>query len=120
MVQSDALQVKHLQAHFGNFHSVKDVCVNIPPNEVVAVIGPSGCGKSTFVRCLDMRNQDPASPEPLPDYQNKKSVLIGYAPTEFSAVRLQYDHLDDETVDPEHKLMLQLKYSIGAHPARAQ
>ena len=32
------------------------VSMDIPPNQVTALIGPSGCGKSTFLRCLNGMN----------------------------------------------------------------
>jgi general L-amino acid transport system ATP-binding protein len=38
---------------FGDFHVLKDVSVDIYPQEVVVVIGPSGSGKSTFIRCIN-------------------------------------------------------------------
>ncbi|GAB4576169.1 MAG: amino acid ABC transporter ATP-binding protein [Anaerolineae bacterium] len=38
---------------FGDFHVLKDVTVDIFPQEVVVIIGPSGSGKSTFIRCIN-------------------------------------------------------------------
>ncbi|NLX11725.1 MAG: amino acid ABC transporter ATP-binding protein [Chloroflexi bacterium] len=38
---------------FGNFHVLKDINVEIYPQEVVVIIGPSGSGKSTFIRCIN-------------------------------------------------------------------
>jgi general L-amino acid transport system ATP-binding protein len=38
---------------FGDFHVLKDVSVQIYPQEVVVIIGPSGSGKSTFIRCIN-------------------------------------------------------------------
>lgn len=38
---------------YGDFHVLRDVSVNILPQEVVVVIGPSGSGKSTFIRCIN-------------------------------------------------------------------
>jgi hypothetical protein len=43
------------------------------------------------------------------------SALVGYVPSEFSAVRMQYSYLDD--VQDEHQLLLQLNFSLGSHPA---
>ena len=39
-------------AYFGDNHVVKNVNIEIPRNNVVAVMGPSGCGKSTLLRIL--------------------------------------------------------------------
>src|SRR6195952_355487 len=36
-------------AYFGDNHVVKNVNIEIPRNNVVAVMGPSGCGKTTFL-----------------------------------------------------------------------
>ena len=38
---------------FGEFHVLRDITVDIYPQEVVVVIGPSGSGKSTFIRCIN-------------------------------------------------------------------
>ncbi|MCZ7541003.1 MAG: amino acid ABC transporter ATP-binding protein [Anaerolineae bacterium] len=38
---------------FGNFHVLKDVDLDVLPQEVVVIIGPSGSGKSTFIRCIN-------------------------------------------------------------------
>jgi len=38
---------------FGNFHVLKDVSLEVKPQEVVVIIGPSGSGKSTFIRCIN-------------------------------------------------------------------
>jgi general L-amino acid transport system ATP-binding protein len=38
---------------FGEFHVLRDISVDIAPQEVVVVIGPSGSGKSTFIRCIN-------------------------------------------------------------------
>ncbi|MBN1563979.1 MAG: amino acid ABC transporter ATP-binding protein, partial [Anaerolineae bacterium] len=38
---------------FGNFHVLKDVNLEVAPQEVLVIIGPSGSGKSTFIRCIN-------------------------------------------------------------------
>lgn len=45
------------------------------------------------------------------------TALVAYAPTEFSAVRLQYDIINDAEEEDEKRLSLQFNISIGAHPA---
>lgn len=47
------INVEHLKKSFGHIEVLKDVTVEIHPQEVVVVIGPSGSGKSTFLRCLN-------------------------------------------------------------------
>ncbi|MBS4207862.1 amino acid ABC transporter ATP-binding protein [Bacillus sp. FJAT-50079] len=48
------ISVKNLKKSFGTNEVLKDISVEIKPQEVVVVIGPSGSGKSTFIRCLNL------------------------------------------------------------------
>lgn len=41
----------------GGVQALKGVSLDIPAQEITALIGPSGCGKSTFLKCLN-RMQD--------------------------------------------------------------
>ncbi len=50
------ISVKNLNLWFGKFQALKNVSIDIPKNEVTALIGPSGCGKSTFLKTLDRMN----------------------------------------------------------------
>ena len=52
----DVFTIKDLNLHYGDFHALKDVNMNIPQNEITAFIGPSGCGKSTLIKCLNRMN----------------------------------------------------------------
>ena len=45
-----------LNLHYGKFHALKDVNMEIPEKQITAFIGPSGCGKSTFLKCLNRMN----------------------------------------------------------------
>ena len=47
---------RKVNVHYGSNHALKDINLDIAPNEVTALIGPSGCGKSTFLRCLNRMN----------------------------------------------------------------
>jgi phosphate transport system ATP-binding protein len=47
---------KKVNVYYGTNHVIKNVSLDIMPNEVVAFIGPSGCGKSTFLRLLNRMN----------------------------------------------------------------
>jgi phosphate transport system ATP-binding protein len=51
------MEVRGLNAYFGDIHAVKDVSMRIPRHRVTAVIGPSGCGKSTFLRVLNRMHE---------------------------------------------------------------
>src|SRR6218665_3917473 len=41
---------------YGPKQALFDVDLDIPANQVTALIGPSGCGKSTFLRCINRMN----------------------------------------------------------------
>lgn len=48
--------IKNLHLHYGYFHALKGIDMQIPENKVTAFIGPSGCGKSTFLKTLNRMN----------------------------------------------------------------
>ena len=48
--------IKNLDLYYSDFHALKNISIDIPVNQVVALIGPSGCGKSTFIRVLNRMN----------------------------------------------------------------
>ena len=50
------IEAKNVDFHYGTFHALKGINMNIEENEVVAFIGPSGCGKSTFLRLFNRMN----------------------------------------------------------------
>lgn len=54
--ESVKISAQHVDFHYGTFHALKDISVDILANRVTAFIGPSGCGKSTFLRCLNRMN----------------------------------------------------------------
>src|SRR5678809_53771 len=41
---------------YGKHQALFDVTLQVPENQVTAVIGPSGCGKSTWLRSLNRMN----------------------------------------------------------------
>ncbi len=51
------IEVRNLNAWYGNAHTLHDISIMIPANHATALIGPSGCGKSTFVRCLNRMHE---------------------------------------------------------------
>ena len=50
------LSIKNLNLHYGDFHALKNVSMEIPKGEITAFIGPSGCGKSTLLKTLNRMN----------------------------------------------------------------
>ena len=50
------LKTENLNLWYGQNHALKDINLEMPQNQVTALIGPSGCGKSTFLKTLDRMN----------------------------------------------------------------
>lgn len=48
-----ALSVQNLSCFYGRKLVVSNINMDIPANQVTAIIGPSGCGKSTFLKTLN-------------------------------------------------------------------
>ncbi len=46
------LKITGLNKHYGNFHAVKGIDLDVPSGEFTVFVGPSGCGKSTLLRCI--------------------------------------------------------------------
>lgn len=53
---ANKFEISHLNLHYGDFHALKDINMNIKKNQITAFIGPSGCGKSTFLKTLNRMN----------------------------------------------------------------
>ena len=45
-----------MNLHYGSFHALKGINMEIPEKEITAFIGPSGCGKSTLLKSLNRMN----------------------------------------------------------------
>ena len=50
------ISVNDLCLWYGKQRALKDICVEIEPHSITALIGPSGCGKSTFLKTLNRMN----------------------------------------------------------------
>ena len=64
------LRSQNFNAYFGKNHVLKDINIEFPKNQVVAVMGPSGCGKTTFIRCINRLH------ELTPDASTKGEILF--------------------------------------------
>ncbi len=52
------VNIKSLNAFYGDQHAIKNFSIDFPANEVTALIGPSGSGKSTVVRCINRMHEE--------------------------------------------------------------
>ncbi len=52
----NVFEIKNLNLHYGDFHAIKGIDMQIERGKVTAFIGPSGCGKSTFLKTLNRMN----------------------------------------------------------------
>ena len=46
------LKITGLHKHYGTFHAVKGIDLDVPSGEFTVLVGPSGCGKSTLLRTI--------------------------------------------------------------------
>src|SRR5579875_2546359 len=50
-------RISHLNFYYGAVQALHDISLDIPQNQITALIGPSGCGKSTFLRTLNRMSE---------------------------------------------------------------
>ncbi|MBN1977718.1 MAG: phosphate ABC transporter ATP-binding protein [Anaerolineae bacterium] len=55
-VNHTKLETRAYNMFYGDFQALRDVHIEIPANQITAIIGPSGCGKSTFLRTFNRMN----------------------------------------------------------------
>jgi len=49
-------ELDELSCFYGSFRAVRDITLQVPKNQITAIIGPSGCGKSTLLRSFNRMN----------------------------------------------------------------
>ncbi len=64
------ISVRNLHFHYGKFHALKDINMDIPEKQVTAFVGPSGCGKSTLLRIFNRMY------ELYPDQRAEGQILL--------------------------------------------
>ena len=47
------VRIRGANKHFGHFHALRDIDLDVAAGEVLCIIGPSGSGKSTLLRCIN-------------------------------------------------------------------
>ena len=55
-MNTNQLAIRDMNLHYGDFHALHGIDLDIKANEITAFIGPSGCGKSTLLRSLNRMN----------------------------------------------------------------
>ena len=50
------IEARAIDVRYDDTQALDDVSLEIPEQQVTALIGPSGCGKSTSLRCIDRMN----------------------------------------------------------------
>ncbi|AUZ04559.1 MULTISPECIES: sulfate/molybdate ABC transporter ATP-binding protein [Vitreoscilla] len=47
-----SITIKNLNKHFGDFHALQNINLQVPTGALVSLLGPSGCGKTTLLRII--------------------------------------------------------------------
>ncbi len=61
------IEIIKMHKWFGDFHVLKDINLEVQPQEKIVVCGPSGSGKSTVIRCINR----------LEEHQRGKIIVNG-------------------------------------------
>jgi len=51
------LETRGYSLYYGASCVLRDISIEIPPNQITAIIGPSGCGKSSLLRTFNRMNE---------------------------------------------------------------
>ena len=52
MSENTKISIDNMNLHYGNFHALKGINMEIPEKEITAFIGPSGCGKTSLLKLI--------------------------------------------------------------------
>jgi len=50
------ITTRNLSVFYNSQEAIHEINMDIPRNQIIAIIGPSGCGKSTLIRCYNRMN----------------------------------------------------------------
>ena len=75
------ISIKNLNVSIGKNHILKNISLEIPPNQITVILGPSGCGKTTLMKCLnrliDLEENAAISGSILLDHQDILNTKAG-------------------------------------------
>ena len=55
-MSNNVVTAEDVRLSYGKTEALHGINLNLPKNQITALIGPSGSGKSTFLRCLNRMN----------------------------------------------------------------
>ncbi len=89
-----SFQVENLNVYYGSKQALFNVNLELPRNEVIAIIGPSGCGKSTFLRTLNRINDN------IPSFSAEGKIILDgeYDIFKLKSIRNRYDKIKLSTL----------------------
>ena len=64
---SKIIELKNVNKWFDKFQVLKDIDLEVAPQEKIVICGPSGSGKSTLIRCINR----------LEEHQEGKIIVDG-------------------------------------------
>jgi phosphate transport system ATP-binding protein len=56
LAEENKIKFLNYSFYYGKFKALGNINLQIPPNQITAIIGPSGCGKSTLLRSMNRMN----------------------------------------------------------------
>ncbi len=84
------IEVNKLTVRYGNKFAIKDLNIQIPRNQITAIVGPSGCGKTTFLQAINRMT------DLIPDVQVSGSIRV-----------------DDTNIESSSRTATELRKSVG-------
>lgn len=86
------LKIKDVEFRYASTPILENICMELAPSEILAIVGPNGVGKSTLIRCID-RILKPQKGSMLLDGREIKEMSMteiarhmGYVPQSSSGV----------------------------------
>ena len=125
-VEGADLSIKWRPTQGGKYRSVAFAAEYLQGNVRGRPLDSELSGYATWVQIqlserwwVQARTEQDESQDAGSKKHKKVSGLIGFYPSEFSGLRLQYDQLHDDEDRPLNSFMVQGNITIGAHPAHS-